>query len=258
MERIRVMVVGAGGRMGREVVAAVTGAEDMSLVATVDAAACGEVAAGVPVEADLAAALARTRPDVAVDFTQPDAVMANLHTIIGAGVAAVAGTTGFSNDDLQTVAAWCDEQGAPCFIAPNFAVGAVLMMRFAEHAARFLPDAEIVEMHHNRKLDAPSGTAMNTARRIAAARTGTAPDATEAVTLEGARGGDLDGVRVHSIRLPGFVASQAVIFGGTGQTLTIRHDTTDRTSFMPGVLLAVRRVRDTRGLTVGLEHFLDG
>lgn len=264
MASIKVLVAGAAGKMGREVVKAVAGAGDTDLVAAVDPGApgadAGDVAGagtlGVALEPDLAAAIARTKPDVAVDFTRPDAVMANLRTILGAGVSAVVGTTGFSEADLGEITALCEESGAACFIAPNFAIGAVLMMRFAEQAARFMPDVEVIEMHHNQKLDAPSGTAMKTAERIAAARKGGAADRTEKVSLEGARGGDLEGIKVHSVRLPGFVASQEVLFGGQGQTLSIRHDTVDRSSFMPGVLLAVRRVGGTRALTVGLETFL--
>jgi 4-hydroxy-tetrahydrodipicolinate reductase len=272
MANIRVMVTGAAGKMGREVVKAVAGAQDVDLAAAVDphfaasrgtehgAADIGEVAGigtlGVPVDRNLAASLERTKPDVVVDFTRPDAVMGNLREILGAGVSAVVGTTGFSEADLEELRRLCAESGAACFIAPNFAIGAVLMMQFATAAARFMPDVEIIEMHHNQKLDAPSGTAMKTAQMIAAARQGASVDKTEKVTLEGARGGDLEGIKVHSVRLPGFVASQAVIFGGQGQTLTIRHDTLDRTSFMPGVLLAVRKVGATSGVTVGLETFL--
>lgn len=265
MANVKVMVTGAAGKMGREVVKAVAGADDVDLVAAVDPQAgdgadagvvAGTGSLGVPLEADLAAALARARPDVVVDFTRPDAVMDNLRAILGAGVAAVVGTTGFSEADLAEIADLCAANDTACFIAPNFAIGAVLMMRFAETAARYMPDVEILEMHHNQKLDAPSGTAMKTAERIAAARTTRGVDKTEKVTLEGARGGDLEGIKVHSVRLPGFIASQEVIFGGQGQTLAIRHDTMDRTSFMPGVLLAVRRIGETRGLTVGLETWL--
>lgn len=252
--------------MGREVVKAVAGAADCRLVAAVDPAYAAEhpgedagTVAGVgrldvAVEPDLSAALQRTRPDVVVDFTRPDVVMANLRTVLAAGVACVVGTTGLSAADVEELRSLSAASGAPCFIAPNFAIGAVLMMLFAEQAARFMPDVEIIELHHNQKLDAPSGTAVKTAERIAAARSGQAPDRTEKVTLEGARGGDLDGVKVHSVRLPGFVASQEVVFGGQGQTLTIRHDTLDRSCFMPGVLLAVRKVRETQGITIGLEN----
>lgn len=265
MSNTRVLVTGAAGKMGREVVRAVAGAEGMDLVAAVDPGARDEVDAGdiagvgtlgVALERDLSAALARAKPDVVVDFTRPDAVMGNLRTILGAGVSAVVGTTGFSEADLAEITALCEKTGAACFIAPNFAIGAVLMMQFAAQAARFMPDVEVIEMHHNQKLDAPSGTAMKTAQMIAAARSTRGTDKTEKVTLEGARGGDLEGIKVHSVRLPGFVASQEVLFGGQGQTLSIRHDTMDRSSFMPGVLLAVRRIGGTRGLTVGLETFL--
>jgi len=265
MKTLKVLVTGAAGRMGREVVKAVHGAEDMDVVAAVDphhvGVDAGETAGigrlDLPLEADLSAALGRALPDVVVDFTRPDGVMANLRTILGAGVAAVVGTTGLAEADLDEIRALCEAHDTACLVAPNFAIGAVLMMRFAQEAARFLPDCEIIEMHHNQKLDAPSGTAMKTAEMVAAARGQGSGDKTEKVILAGARGGDYEGVRVHSVRLPGFVASQAVIFGGQGQTLTIRHDTLDRTSFMPGVLLAVRAIVDRTGLIYGLEKILN-
>jgi 4-hydroxy-tetrahydrodipicolinate reductase len=265
MNTIKVLITGAAGRMGREVVRAVHGADGMTVAAAVSpshaGADIGEAAGigpiGVATEADLAEALRRARPDVAVEFTRPASVMANLREILGAGVAAVVGTTGLTDADLEEVRSLCAAHATACLVAPNFAIGAVLMMRFAEEAARFLPDCEIIEMHHNQKLDAPSGTAAKTARMVAGARKGGAEDKTEKVTLPGARGGDCEGVRIHSIRLPGFIASQAVIFGGQGQTLTIRHDTLDRTSFMPGVLMAIRAIAGRNGLIYGLEHILN-
>lgn len=265
MKTLKILITGAAGRMGREVVKAVHGADDMSIVAAVDPHHAGPDAGnlagvggiGVPVETSLADALRRAAPDVVVDFTRPADVMVNLRTILGAGVAAVVGTTGLSDADLNEVRALCDEHNTACLVAPNFAIGAVLMMRFAQEAARFLPDCEIIEMHHNQKLDAPSGTAMKTAQMVAAARGEGGGDKTEKVALPGARGGDYEGVRVHSVRLPGFVASQAVIFGGQGQTLTIRHDTLDRSSFMPGVLMAIRAIADRAGLIYGLENILN-
>jgi 4-hydroxy-tetrahydrodipicolinate reductase len=263
---IRILVAGAAGKMGREVVKAVAGADDCRLVAAVDpayaaarpredagvVAGCGPL--DVVVEPDLSEALQRARPDVVVDFTRPDVVMTNLRVVLAAGVACVVGTTGLGAADVEELRSLSAANGAPCFIAPNFAIGAVLMMLFAEKAARFMPDVEIIELHHNQKLDAPSGTAVRTAERVAAARSGQTIDRTEKVTLEGARGGDFEGVKVHSVRLPGYVASQEVIFGGPGQTLVIRHDTLDRSCFMPGVLFAVRKVRETQGVTVGLEN----
>lgn len=261
---IRVLVTGAAGRMGSEVVRAVTAANGMEVVAAVDPAAAGrEVDAGdgqrITCVEDLAIAIAQTSPHVMVDFTRPDVVEGNLRTALPAGVDCVVGTTGLSEGTLQELAALAPE-GTCLFVAPNFALGAVLMMQFAERAARFMPHVEVVELHHDRKLDAPSGTAIRTARMIAAARAEapTSPGKeTELPDMEGARGSSVDGVSVHSIRLPGLVAHQEVIFGGQGQTLSIRHDTIDRTSFMPGVVLACERVKGLNGLVVGLENLME-
>jgi 4-hydroxy-tetrahydrodipicolinate reductase len=185
-------------------------------------------------------------------------VLDNVLWCIEHGVHAVVGTTGLSPDDLQRIesAVAAAEGSSNVFVAPNFAIGAVLMMRFAEQAARFLPAAEIIELHHDGKVDAPSGTALSTARKIAAART-TAYRGPDAESMSGARGGDLEGVRIHSVRLPGLVAHQEVILGGPGQTLSIRHDSMDRSSFLPGVLLAVKEVAGHPGLTVGLDRLLN-
>ncbi len=254
---IRVLVNGAGGRMGAEVVRAVTEADGMTVVAAVDPGHAGEVVAGsVTVAADLFSAIAETAPDVMVDFTHPGVVEAALRTALAAGVHCVVGTTGLADDVIADIAA-----GAPddvcLFVAPNFAIGAVLMMRFAAEAARFMPHVEVIELHHDQKADAPSGTALRTARLIAEARS-ERPDAPgrETEVAEGARGADVRGVTVHSVRLPGLVAHQEVLFGGQGQTLSIRHDSIDRTSFMPGVVLAVREAPKHRGLIVGLEAFM--
>jgi len=228
--------------MGSEVVRAVEGADDMELVAGVDAG-------------DDRAALESAQ--VVVDFTHPDVVMDNLRWCVDHGVHAVVGTTGFDDARLDTLRGWLtDAPGTHILIAPNFGIGAVLMMRFAAQAARFFDSVEIVELHHPNKADAPSGTARRTAELIAAARTEASPDATTSA-LEGARGADVEGVRVHSVRLAGLVAHQEVLLGGSGETLTIRHDSLDRASFMPGVLLGVRGVLDRPGVTVGLEPLLD-
>lgn len=257
---IRVLVCGAAGRMGSEVVRAVTSADDLSLVAAVDPGigACA-LPPEVVCETDLARAIERATPDVMVDFTRPDTVAANVATALAAGVDCVVGTTGLTDDQLRSLAESA-EPGTCLFYAPNFAIGAVLMMRFAEYAARFMPYVEVIELHHDQKLDAPSGTAVRTARLIAAARSG-APSVpggeTELAGMEGARGAFVDGVPVHSVRLPGLVAHQEVVFGDLGQTLTIRHDTIDRSSFMPGVLLAIRSVGRLSGLVVGLEQLLE-
>ncbi|MGW5749136.1 4-hydroxy-tetrahydrodipicolinate reductase [Amycolatopsis sp. NPDC003861] len=243
---VNVGVLGARGRMGATVVKAVEGAGDMKLVAALDAG-------------DDFAALADAQ--VVVDFTHPDAVMGNLEYLVEHDIHAVVGTTGFSEDRLASLRSLlAPKPSLGVLIAPNFALGAVLAMRFAAQAAKFYASAEIIELHHNRKADAPSGTAAHTARMIAAARAeaGVAPgpDATTS-ELDGARGATVEEVRVHSVRLPGLVAHEEILFGGEGETLTIRHDSLDRTSFMPGVLLGVREVLQRPGLTVGLENVLD-
>jgi len=238
-------VLGARGRMGAEVVRAVEAAEDLSLAAALD----------VGDHLDLSGA------DIAVDFTHPDAVMANLRACVDAGVHAVVGTTGFDEARLRELRGWLETApGVGVLVAPNFGIAAVLMMRFAAQAARFFDSVEVVELHHAGKADAPSGTARRTAELVAAARreAGCAPmpDAT-ATALDGARGADVDGVRVHAVRLAGLVAHQEVLLGGSGESLTLRHDSYDRASFMPGVLLGVRSVGGRPGLTVGLEALLD-
>jgi len=260
---IRVLVTGAAGKVGSEVVKAVTDAEGMQVVAAVDPGVSGCFvldSAGAHIECtqDLGAAITAFKPDVMVDFTRPDVVEANLRIALAAGVDCVVGTTGLSEALLEELAT-LGPAGTCLFFAPNFAVGAVLMMLFAEKAARFMPHAEIVELHHDKKLDAPSGTAIRTARMVAAARR-EAPPAPGAETeldgMAGARGALVDGVAVHSVRLPGLVAHQEVLFGGQGQTLSIRHDSIDRTSFMPGVVLAIREVGSRSGLVVGLEKLM--
>jgi 4-hydroxy-tetrahydrodipicolinate reductase len=260
---IRVLVSGAAGKVGSEVVRAVTAADGMEVVAAVDPGVSGCLipsADGEHVEcrADLAMALEATRPDVMVDFTHPSVVEGNIRTALAAGVDCVIGTTGLTEEKLAELAELAPE-GTCLFVAPNFAVGAVLMMEFAQRAAKFMPHVEIIELHHDRKADAPSGTGIRTARLVAAART-EAPEVpgreTENSGMEGARGAVIDGVHVHSVRLPGLVAHQEVLFGGQGQTLSIRHDSIDRTSFMPGVELAVRKVGALSGLVVGLEKLM--
>ncbi|MET8083220.1 4-hydroxy-tetrahydrodipicolinate reductase [Micromonospora sp. NPDC005237] len=244
-EKTRVGVFGARGRMGIEVCKAVDAADDLELVASIDQGDSRSAVSGA---------------DVVVDFTTPDVVMDNLKWSIEQGISAVVGTTGFTEQRLEQVRGWlADKPGVGVVIAPNFGIGAVLMMQFAARAARHFESVEIIEQHHPRKLDAPSGTATHTARQIAQARAeaglGPVPDATKD-EVPGARGADIDGVRVHAVRATGLVAHQEVLFGGTGETLTIRHDSYDRVSFMPGVLLAVRAVRNRPGLTVGLDPLL--
>ena len=244
---VKVGVLGARGRVGAEVCAGVEAAADMELVAAVDAG-------------DDIAALVEAGAEAVVDFTHPDVVMDNLEFCIDHGIHAVVGTTGFDDARLEQVRSWLGDGPTGVLVAPNFSVGAVLMMRFAAEAARFYESAEIVELHHPDKVDAPSGTARRTAQLIADARReaglGAMPDATN-TGLDGARGADVDGVRVHGLRVRGLVAHQEVVLGGVGETLTIRHDSLDRVSFTPGVLLALRRIGTTPGLTGGLESFLD-
>jgi len=245
---MRVGVLGARGKVGTEVCKAVEAAEDMELVARIDA--------GDPIDQ-----LVDSGAQAVVDFTHPDVVMANLDYCIKHGIHAVVGTTGFDEQRLARVSSWLeDAEGVGVLVAPNFSVGAILMMRFAVEAAPFFESAEVVELHHPDKADAPSGTARRTAELIAAARreagSSPMPDATS-TSLEGARGADVDGVRVHGLRVRGLVAHQEVILGGLGETLTIRHDSLDRASFTPGVLRGLRAIADHPGLTVGLESFLD-
>jgi 4-hydroxy-tetrahydrodipicolinate reductase len=251
---IRVGVFGAGGRMGATVCAAVTADPALELVAAIDPARANEQVEGITIVADPSAIPGEV--DVVIDFTHVDAARANVLWAAEHGVHAVVGTTGFGADDHARFEAAFTRSN--CVIAPNFAIGAILMIAFAERAAPYFETAEIIELHHDAKIDAPSGTAMLTAERMAAASSDWAPDPTEKLVVPGARGSaGPGGIRVHSVRMRGMVASQEVILGTTGQSLTIRHDTYDRSSFMPGVLLAVKAVGDKPGLTVGLDNLLD-
>ena len=253
---IKVAVAGYAGRMGSAVVDAVTAADDMTVVCGIDPHA---KEAPFPVFGTLAEALDATDVDVLVDFTQPNVVAANLSVALPRGVDCVVGTTGLSNETLEGLAASA-MPGTCLFYAPNFTTGAVLMMEFAKAAAPYFPEAEVIEYHHCNKKDAPSGTAVRTAQIISDARGGRASEApgaeTELPGAEGARGALVSGVPVNSVRSMGFVASQEVVFGSMGQTLTIRHDSWDRASYMPGVLLGIRSVGAREGLIVGLENFM--
>ena len=253
---IRVGVLGARGRMGRTVCAALAADPDCELVAAVDTEA-GDAVDGVEVSASLDA-LAAAATEVAVDFTHPSAVMANIRWCLGKGIHTVVGTTGLLAEDLAEIKTLAQAGPANAVVASNFAIGAVLAMRFAEQAAAWFPDAEVIELHHEAKVDAPSGTALTTARRIAAARDHAPEVPGGDGSHPGARGADVDGVRVHSIRLPGLLAHEEILFGGPGQILTIRHDSTDRASFMPGVLLAIKAIGERPGLTQGLDALLGG
>ncbi|MFE2046772.1 4-hydroxy-tetrahydrodipicolinate reductase [Streptomyces sp. NPDC059477] len=248
MSKLRVAVLGAKGRIGSEAVRAVEAAEDMELVAALG-------------RGDSLEALTASGAQVAVELTTPDSVMANLDFCVGHGIHAVVGTTGWTEARLAQLRDRLDSSpGTGVLIAPNFSIGAVLTMKFAQLAAPYFESVEVVELHHPNKVDAPSGTATRTAQLIAEARakagSAPAPDAT-ATALEGARGASVDGVPVHAIRLRGLLAHQEVLLGGEGETLTLRHDSLHHSSFMPGILLAARRVVTTPGLTFGLEHFLD-
>ena len=246
---IKVAVIGAAGRMGTETCNAVAAASDLDLVARVDRSGSVEYAAGAGAQ-------------VVVDFTVPDAVMSTIEQSLAHGVHVVVGTSGFTEDRLAQVRALVDAApaGLGVVVAPNFALGAVLLMRFAREAAAHFSSVEIIETHHPDKVDAPSGTAIHTAQVVAAARrdaqVADAPDATQRA-LEGARGSEVDGIPVHSVRLRGAVAHEEVVFGNAGEILTLRHDSLDRAAFMPGVLLAIREVVSRPGLTVGLEPLLD-
>ncbi len=241
--RIRVVVNGARGRMGAETVRAVTPQPDLDLVAATD---LGD---------DLAKTIRAERAEVVVDFTAASAALANFEAIVRAGACPVMGTSGFGMPEIERARALCERHGRAAVIAPNFALASVLLARFAAEAARHLPHVELIEAHHEKKEDAPSGTAMKVAIDIARARS-EAPDPPSRELVDGVRGGVVEGVRVHSIRIPGLLARMECLFGGLGDTLTLRHDTLTRESFMPGVLLAVRKVRAQQGLVYGLEHLL--
>lgn len=250
---IRVAVSGAGGRMGGLVMETVAAAEDLELVAGYDPNHAGETVAGMTVSADPSVV---SGADVVVEFTAPAVVMENLRRWHGAGVSAVAGTSGFDAVRLAELREFWTEAPPHCLIAPNFSIGAVLMMRFAELAAPHFAASEIIELHHDHKVDAPSGTALTTAERITAAGGRQERAVESAESVAGARGADA-ATRIHSVRLPGLLAHQEVLFGSPGETLTIRHDTLDRVSFMPGVLLAIRSVQDLPDpVTVGIERLL--
>jgi 4-hydroxy-tetrahydrodipicolinate reductase len=244
---INVAVLGARGRMGSEVVKAVEATDGLALVAALDLGDSLDQLKGSAVH-------------VVVDFTTPDSVMSNLEFLINNGINVVVGTTGFDDAKLATVKGWLAQNpSVGVLIAPNFAIGAVLMMEFAEKAARYFESAEIIELHHPAKVDAPSGTAARTAELMSAARKeaglGAMPDATT-TALDGARGALVGGIPVHSVRARGLVAHQEVLFGGLGETLTIRHDSIDRAGFMPGVILGIRKIVNTPGLTHGLDKFM--
>ena len=250
---IDVMVIGAGGRMGSLVCATVEAQPDMRLVAMVDPCLAGSARAGAPCFASVPEALTLVSPKVAVEFTTPATVFENCGITLAAGIHTVVGATGLSAERLETLTAAAAAAGANLFVAPNFALGAVLLMKFAAEAARHYESAEIIEMHHDEKVDSPSGTALRTAQLMAAEGSTLVARADEG---QPARGQSVAGIPVHSVRLRGLVAHQEVLFGSTGETLTIRHDSLTRESFMPGVMLAIRNAPALDGTVIGLEHLL--
>jgi len=259
---IKVIVTGAAGKMGKEVCKTILddpetelhGAVDTEEVGTDIGDLLGRKPVGVRITS-LEKAISRKGANVMVDFTHAAAAMDNIKAAVERGIHLVIGTTGLTEDNINEIRKLCSDKGVNAIIAPNFAIGAVLMMKFAELAARYMNRAEIIELHHDQKRDAPSGTAMQTAKLIAPKIK--APKVESSEILNGALGGVYENVHVHSIRLPGFVAHQEVIFGGVGQVLTIRHDSIDRTSFMPGVLMAVKAVSERPGVTIGLDKIMD-
>lgn len=256
---IQVAVIGSRGRMGQEVVKMVLSDSDLKLVAEIDRPGREYPAnEGTPFFSSLTEALEKAKPDVLIDFTTPQSVKENMEVALAYGVRPVVGTTGFTPEDIARLDKLCQEKQLGAIIAPNFAIGAILMMKFAREAAKYMPHVEIIELHHDQKLDAPSGTAIKTAELIQESR----PELKqghpgEEEVIDGARGGYYNGFRIHSVRLPGLVAHQEVLFGHTGQTLSIRHDSINRESFMPGVNLAVKKVMHLDRLIYGLEHIMD-
>jgi len=264
MNTIRVLVTGAAGKMGQELIRTISQQNDMVLVAGCDVAnvgkdageMCGIDAIGVIVEMDLAASLRRSQPDVVCDFTHADALRKNLPLYLDHKVNMVIGTTGLTLEELKQLEQDCRERNIGCLVAPNFAIGAVLMMQFSKKAALYMERAEIIEFHHPQKKDAPSGTAIKTAEGIIEGMD-QAYEEKSFELLPGSRGGHLGPVNIHSVRLSGFVAHQEVIFGGEGQTLTIRHDSLSRVSFMPGILMAIRRMAKDNQFYYGLDKIME-
>jgi len=262
---IRVLVIGAAGRMGQTVCKAVLDDPELALGGVVDVNSVGkdigEVLGleklDVVVSDDLSGSLESIAPDAVADFTHPSVVMNSIRIVLNHDINMVVGTTGISEENLKEIESLLNTSKSHILVAPNFAIGAVLMTKFAELAAKHFGSVEIIELHHDKKADAPSGTALKTAEAIAANSPAPRKSAYSKEAIEGARGGEYKGIRIHSVRLPGLVAHQEVIFGGLGQTLTIRHDSIDRSSFMPGVTLALRTIDQKEGLTYGLDKLLE-
>lgn len=264
MGTIKVLVSGACGKMGQEVVKTVLDDPGLALASAVDVrnlnkdigSVIGREPVGVMIRNDLATAIDLDKPEVMVDFSTPMTVMNNIRAALRAKVHAIIGTTGLTPDDLEEISKLSLSTGANVLVAPNFAIGALLMMRFAAEAAKYLPQVEIIELHHDQKLDAPSGTSIKTAEMILKGRGELSRQVIGDEKIKGVRGGEMGGIHLHSIRLPGLIAHQEVIFGGQGQTLTIRHDSISRESFMPGVVFAVKNIGNRPGLTYGLDEML--
>ncbi|HKM38650.1 MAG TPA: 4-hydroxy-tetrahydrodipicolinate reductase [bacterium] len=263
---IRVLVSGANGKVGRELVKGIEGEPTLKLVGAVGrlhgigadiGVLVGQKPLGIKLSSDLKGTIVNTKAEVVVDFTQPQTIKQNLITIAEAGAHAVIGTTGISEADIPEITSICNKHRVNAIISPNFALGAVLLLRFAQIAARFFPNVEIVETHHDQKLDAPSGTAIKYAEAIVKAVGKCCVAPTKVEKLAHVRGGDLAGVKVHSLRLPGFVAHHEIVFGGSGQSLTLKHDSISRQSFVPGVLLAISQIENINGVVYGLENILD-
>lgn len=267
LKKIRVFVAGASGKVGQEVIRTILKQDDLLLVGAADTRHQGMdvgFVVGVPrVGVDITGpldveGLRTSRADVLVDFTNPQSVLKNAKTALMAGVIPVIGTTGLDEAEIEEIRALVVKEQVGAFIAPNFAIGAILMMRFARETAKYFPNVDIIELHHDQKLDAPSGTAIKTAEVIMEVRQPMVQGhPNEYEKIPGARGGDIGGIHIHSVRLPGLIAHQEVIFGGLGQSLIIRHDAFSRETYMPGVLLAIRKACELTDLVIGLENFLD-
>lgn len=266
METVKIVIAGPRGRMGKEAVLMVNETKHFELVAVIDrknnggnlSEVDGFSGISAPIYSDIKECLQSVQADVLVDLTTPEVGMHHTVTALQHGVRPVVGTTGFSQDDLAELEALCNKTGLGCIIAPNFAIGAILMMKFSQMAAKYLQDVEIIELHHDQKLDAPSGTAVKTAEMIREVRESKQQGhPNEKETIAGARGANVDGMHIHSVRLPGLIAHQQVIFGADGQSLTIRHDSYNRASFMSGVKVAVENVMTLDVLVYGLENILE-
>ncbi len=265
MVNAKIVIAGPRGRMGSEAVKLVERTEGYELAAVIDHKHNGKLLSDleisslpIPVYSDIRECLTEVKPDVLIDLTTPEVGMYHTKTALTLGVRTVVGTTGFTKENLEELESLCREKELGCIIAPNFALGAVLMMKFAQMAGKYFPDIEIIELHHDKKLDAPSGTAVKTAEMIAEVRAAKSQGhPNEKETIPGARGADFAGMHIHSVRLPGLIAHQQVMFGAEGQSLTIRHDSYDRVSFMSGVKLAVDTVMNIDTLVYGLENIID-